>query len=238
MRTGPSEKAGDPLSSRWSRLEHLGDAEANETWEWFVRGYEPFVRGMLEVVGCRQPTEAGGAVWGYLFTRRGKLTAADRGRKFRPFLTGFIRNFVRERQRGSREKSLECGALEELVGDAEPDTERLESKLWAETVLGSCLDWVEASKPKRGAALRLFYGIRGGRGAASARHSVSEVAAHLGVATSSVSPMLTEARRMLRHALESHLRETVLDENDLGEEIGVLAEALRGPYPGLVRLSR
>jgi hypothetical protein len=219
-------------------LEHLGDAEAKETWEWFVRGYEPFVRGMLEVVGCRQPGEAVGDFWGYLFTRRAKLTAADRGRRFRPFLTGFIRNFVRERQRDSREASLEVGVLETLAGDHGEDTERVESRMWAETVLGSCLDWVEATKPKRGRALRLFYGIRDGPGGTSKRHSVSEVAAHLGLAPSSVSPMLTEARRMLRHALETHLWDTVLDEQDLAGEVGVLAEALRGPYPGLVRFPR
>jgi RNA polymerase sigma factor (sigma-70 family) len=222
----------DPFLSRWSRLEHLGDAEAAETWEWFVKGYEPFVRGLLRVRGCRSES-AVDEFWSYLFARRDKLTAADRGRRFRPFLTGFIRNFVRETRRSSPETATDTELLDAMASRSVAALESVESRLWAETVLRRALDYVEAMRAHRGRVLRLFYGIGEREGETAAKLSVSEVAARLEMATSTISPLLTEARRMLRHAIERDLRETVLDEQDLTGEIGVLLESLRGPYPGL-----
>ena len=49
-----------------------------------------------------------------------------------------------------------------------------------------------------------------------------------------ISPMLTEARRLLRQTIERNLRDTVVSREDLADEVRALTEALRAPHPGLV----
>lgn len=131
------ESEFDPLKSRWSRLEKLSDAEAQDVWEWFARSYEPFVRRMLTLAGCSDSKSATDEFWSYVFTRRERLLNADRRRRFRSFLTGFIRNFARERRRDNAER----GASGEVrFPGAEHPPEAVAMRVWAETVLHRCLD--------------------------------------------------------------------------------------------------
>ncbi|MEM7198947.1 MAG: hypothetical protein AAF628_01690 [Planctomycetota bacterium] len=217
----------DSLPTRWSRLERLDSSsagEAGETWEWFARAYEPFVRNLLRLLRCPDADDAAREFWTYLFERRDRLTAADRGRRFRPFLTGFVRNFARERLRGSRVD----GAAPLVEEPADTAMGEHELHLWAHTVLQFSLDQVERTRARRGVALRLFYGIAAEPGERAKRHSIAELAEGLGLSASTVSPLLTEARGLLRVAIERHLRETVTTADDLADELGLLFRALQG----------
>lgn len=223
----------DPLLTRWSQLDRLSGSESREAWEWFARGYEPFVRRLLQLMGLRDVEEAVAEFWSYLFARRDGLSHADRGRRFRPFLTGFVRNFARERR---RDVPAAVAVDADLPLPSEPacqETEAIELRLWAEAVVQRCLDEIESRKRHRGRVLRLFYGIADERGEHETPCTVSEVAEHLGLAISTVSPLLSEARGLLRQAIAAHLRETVTTHAELDEEVATLREALHGPYPGL-----
>lgn len=221
----------DALPSRWSRLEKLSDAQAQEIWEWFVLSYAPLVTALLRRMGCADAEEATAEFWGYLFERRGHITEADRERRFRAFLLGFVRNFALERARSGRRLRTLDSSPETLVNDL---TEQESTYLWAQSVLEQGLSEIERTRPNRGEVIRLFYGLGPSIGEDAEKLSISEVADRLGLAVSTISPMLTEARKLLRHAIERHLRETVTTDAQLGEEVRALFEALQEPHPGII----
>lgn len=221
----------DALLSRWSRLEQLSDAQAQEIWEWFVLSYAPLVTALLRRMGCADAEEATAEFWGYLFERRGHITEADRERRFRAFLLGFVRNFALERARSGRRLRTLDSAAETQVNDL---SERESTYLWAQSVLEQGLSEIERTRPNRGEVIRLFYGLGRSIGEDAEKLSISEVADRLGLAVSTISPMLTEARKLLRHAIERHLRETVTTDAQLEEEVQALFEALQEPHPGII----
>lgn len=221
----------DPLKSRWSQLERLDDARADDVWRWFVRSYEGFVTRLLASYGVRDSELAASEFWTWLFERRAHVAGADRARRFRAWLVGFVRNFARERRRATA-----AGPdVPVETPDAEDSSwEALETRLWADAVLQLGLDEVDRAKARRGEVLRLFYGIPPAGQDEREPLGVSAIARELGLAIATISPMLTEARKLLRQAIERHLRETVATRADLTDEVRVLIDALRAPHPGLV----
>lgn len=217
--------------ARRSRLSRLRDGAVDDCWDWLVRVYGDFVSGWLRTWRHPQPSAGVGEFWSYFFLR-GAMRNAKRGHRFRPYLAGCIHNFVREQRRGRTFPVCDSRSLEsvaELQRQAADDG-RWE---WGQTILHRALDAVERAKPKRGAALRLFYGIGQRPGERIRTHRVSEVARRLDCAVASVSPMLTHARKLLRHAIESELRAAGGPEAELGEGVRGLGEALEQAHPGI-----
>lgn len=222
----------DSLQTKWSRLSELDGDQAEDAWKWFVRRYRTFVEAWLRTRRHPDPVAGADEFWSYFFARDA-IRKADRDRRFRPYLTGWIRNFARESTRRPRDTPTELGQISSS-DESDPALEREEQRLWAHAILHRSLDAVENAKTKRGAALRLFYGIGSNPGENAEKCSVPEVAEALGMAVTSISPLLTEARKLLKQTIERDIRETVSRSDDLRDEIEQMIDSMHEDYAGVV----
>lgn len=231
-------EASDSLHTRWSRLDHLHSTESEAAWRWFIDRYRRYIRTVLSRTlhawGRGGEIEAAlGEIWGYLYSAR-VIDRADRGRRFRPFLSGTVRNFARDYCRQHRRPGQE-------LGDGEPwaivdPNEGEEIRLFAHQVLHLALDGLERRQPAQARAVRWYYGLGGEAdplGELVAPTSVADISKRLGLTPNAVHQALFRGRRALQARIEAELRETVATGSDHREELSDILAVLGSAAPGL-----
>ena len=228
----PSRDPDEPfgtISTQWTLLDALAGPEADAAWRTFVGRYRPFVRNVLQRVLSRSDEIAAAETefWGYVYLSDA-LRRADRGRRFRPYLSGIVQNFARAWLRRHETKHQDmAGSLA-----AAPTAGAAEAELaaWARNVLDLALAALADEAPSAAAALRGFYGLDAGDGACA---DASALAQQLGLSTANVYQLLSRGRRHLRALVEAELRVGCQDAADLVEEIAVFLRSMASAHPGL-----
>lgn len=227
----PFDDAGDGVTTHWSRIASLSGDDRDGAWKWFVDRYRPFVRGLIGV-GVHSPRLRQAAeddFWGYVYISR-SVERADRDRKFRNFLSGVVRNFVKSwvRTHGPTDNS-DTAARETMAPESFDD----ELRLWAENLLQIAMRELSAEHPRYATTLSLFYGLSSD-GSPCAPMPASKVAEQLSCSPESVYMTLVRARERLRSLIERELRRGCEDEASLLEERNAMIRAMAKGHPGLV----
>lgn len=226
------------LVTRWSMLDQLSDTRADEAWRWFIGRYRPFSRGVLgRILRARgRGSELETALdecWSYLFSSD-VFRRAERGRRFRSFLAGTLRNFGRDycRRNPHPGSTDEAETHEAETTDPLPEDEEL--RLFAHQVMHLALQQLEQTHPENARAVRWFYGVD--QGELTSLHeplSVAEIATRLDIKPNAVHQVLFKARKRLRTRIEAELRDTVADDSDIEAEVTTILAALGADAPGL-----
>lgn len=230
--TGP-----DPtLNTRWSMLEGLGEPRAEDSWRWFIDRYRTYIRtGLGRLIQpeerARQATEE---IWSYLFTSS-IFANADRGRRFRTYLAGTIRNFALDWLRRNPLAGDPTAAVE-VADFADPSTqfEEQDMRLWKQQVVQLALTALAHRHPEQVDVLRWFYGLPASIDAEpGAPRPASWIAARLGIQANAVHQIVFRGRKRLRSCIENELRETVRDQADLDDEMRLIYAVIEAENPGL-----
>ncbi len=232
------EQPTPSLVTRWSMLEQLSDTRADEAWRWFIDRYRPFARGVLgKLLRARGRGSELETVldecWTYLFSSD-VFRRAERGRRFRSFLAGTLRNFGRDYCRRNQHGQAPDEGQEFEPGAMDPLPENEELALFAHQVLHLALKQLENSHPANAQAVRWFYGVdQGDLTTLREPLSVTEIAVRLDIKPNAVNQVLHKARRRLRARIEAELRDTVADDADIEDEVRMILDALGADAPGL-----
>jgi RNA polymerase sigma-70 factor (ECF subfamily) len=237
-------------STRWSRLEALRGPDAEAAWGWFQKRYQAFVADILAAMfrSRRLAEDATEEFWGYLFQHRID-ERADRGRRFRTYLSGVVRRFGldwRDRQQ-SRDGLVDLASAEH--GNLDTPAEDVEMHLFTRSLVLNALHRMESGADVDGQVdarradaisartLRLFYGIpdRLGDELPAPRKS-SEVARELGLelTDNAINVRLHRARRSFRELVVNEVRHTVPDEAQFVDELRLVLESIGRLARGLV----
>lgn len=227
----PFDDAGAGVTTHWSRIATLSGNDRDGAWRWFVDRYKPFVRGLIgaSVHSPRLRQAAEDDFWGYVYISR-SVERADRDRRFRSYLSGVVRNFVKTwlRTHGPVDNS-DTTARESIAAD-EFDAEL---RLWADNLLEIAMRELTAEHPRYATILSLFYGLSTD-GTPRSPLPASKVAEHLACTPEAVYMTLVRARERLRVLIERELRQGCDDEASLHEELSALLSAMAKGHPGLV----
>ncbi|MBL8734027.1 MAG: sigma-70 family RNA polymerase sigma factor [Planctomycetes bacterium] len=228
----PSPPPPGTFTTRWSRIERLHDASADEAWRWFIDRYSPAIRAMLRRrLPAAAAAHAESEFWGYLYVSRA-VANADRERRFRPYLAGVVRNFARAwwRRHAAAGQAAESAPV---LASAGIDWEQEELRAWARHTLMLALEAMATDFPTQATVLRWFYGLPDQDGAGSAL-PVGEIAARLGKSIAAIHQDLTRGRLRLRSCLEAELREQSGTVADWRAEILLIVQSLASDRPGLI----
>lgn len=227
----PSEQPEDGVTTHWSRIASLSGDDRDSAWKWFVERYKPFVRGLIGagVHSSRLRQAAEDDFWGYVYISR-SVERADRERRFRSYLSGVVRNFVKSWMRTHGPVDNSDTTARESVAQEEFDAEL---RLWADNLLEIAMRELAAEHPRYASALSLFYGLSID-GKANAPLPASKVAEKLECSAEAVYMALVRARERLRVLVERELRQGCDDEASLREELSALLSAMAKGHPGLV----
>ncbi len=227
----PSEPPSDGVTTRWSHIASLSGDNRDAAWKWFVERYKPFVRGLigLGVHSPRLRQAAEDDFWGYVYLSR-SVERADRERRFRSYLSGVVRNFIKSwlRTHGPVDNSDTTAR-----GTVAPPEFDAELRLWADNLLEIGMRELAAEHPRYASVLALFYGLSID-GGSNAPMPASKVAEKLTCTTEAVYMMLVRARERLRVLIERELRRSTSDESSLREELVTLLNAMAEGHPGIV----
>lgn len=224
-------------STRWSVIVQLHGGTANDGWEWFIRRYRGYVTAVLHNAGLRSGNAATATeeFWSYLYSSRA-VERADPSCRFRPFLSGIVRNYAkswrREQQRNGAIDST--GDMIEAVHDLRDE---VDIELWAAQILHLGLTRLGHHHADDERVLRLFYGLPAEVGGdAEPPVRATEIARHLGASPNAVYQMLFRARRRLRQSIEKEIAMTVDSPSDMLGERLLLLGAVDRTRPGLLDL--
>jgi RNA polymerase sigma factor (sigma-70 family) len=219
----------NPQTTRWTMLDALSGQEAEAAWAWFVDRYRPYVRGILLAV-LQDPEQARAAeseFWGYVYLSNA-VRRADRGRRFRTFLAGIVRNFARAWRRSH---TIEEGnAVDQVDRASDADLVQAELTLWTDTVVGLALRNLRDEMPKAAEALTRFYGLQGDEGAQA---STSDIAKSLQCTQQAVYQLLSRGRQRLRELIAAELMEGCSDPQEMEAELCELLRNLGQRHPGV-----
>lgn len=225
--SSPERRHDSLLATRWTQIGALHGPAGEHAWQWFVERYRPFVRGILGGVLGAKATAAEAEFWGYVWMS-GALQRAERGRRFRAFLSGIVRNFARTFARQRRLPIADEAMVAALPAAAQHD----ELLLWVENVVANALAALTQESPATGRAMALFYGL--GADAAGQGKSAGEVAALLGNTAQGVYMLLFRGRKRMRELIESELREGCGDDEAFRDEVQALLGVAATRLPGLL----
>lgn len=227
----PSEQPEEGVTTHWSRIASLSGDDRDSAWKWFVERYKPFVRGLIGVgvhsPRLRQAVEDD--FWGYVYISR-SVERADRDRRFRSYLSGVVRNFVKSWMRTQGPVDTSDTTARESVARDDFDTEL---RLWADNLLDIAMRELAAEHPRYAKILGLFYGLSTD-GKAASPMPAAKVAEVLSCSSEAVYMTLVRARDQLRVLIERELRQGCDDEASLREELSTLLSAMAKGHPGLV----
>ena len=227
--SSPERRHDSLLSTRWTQIGALHGQDGEQAWHWFVERYRPFVRGILGGLLGRSAavTAAEEEFWGYVWLS-GALQRAERGRRFRAFLSGIVRNFARSYARQRRLPLADEAMVAALPASQSAD----ELRLWVENVLDNGLQSLRGESPATARALAMFYGL--GEEAAAGARSAGDIAAAVGNTAQGVYMLLFRGRKRLRELIEAELREGCGDDEAFGEEVQALLGVAAKRLPGLL----
>lgn len=223
------EESRNPNTTRWTMLDALAGDEADTAWAWFVERYRPYVRGILLAV-LQSPEQARSAeneFWGYVFLSNA-VRRADRGRRFRTYLAGIVRNFARAWRRSHAAEEGTAVTQVERASDA--SLVQAELTAWTDTVVALALSDLRDEMPKAAEALTRFYGLQGGSGA---QESTSEIANSLQCNAAAVYQLLSRGRQRLRELIAAELMEGCSDAQEMEAELCELLRNLGQRHPGV-----
>jgi DNA-directed RNA polymerase specialized sigma24 family protein len=216
------------ITTRWSLLDALDGPEADAAWRHFVDRYRPFVRGVLQrsLASAEAAQHAEPEFWGYVYLSEA-IRRADRGRRFRPFLSGIVHRFAQSWRRKQSAGSSQTGS--DLPAQPTPGAAEAELADWARNVLDLARTALAAEWPEAEAALRRFYGL----GTDTPACEATELANALGTTVGGVYQLLSRGRRRLRALVEAELRDGCADGDELADEVRIFLQNLAGRHPGL-----
>jgi len=224
MPSGASDSSA--ATTRWSMLDRLHGTDAEAAWAWFIDRYRPAIRRTLTaMLGPQVGEQVIDGFWGFLFESNA-LARVDHDRRFRFFLYGIVRNYAR-RCLPSRDAS-DATASDVVARDDSPSV--AEDLIWAAHTLDLALERMQNEYPGDALALRCFYGL------SQSRLDGPQLAEKLGCKVNAIHQLLHRARRRLRDAIVSEIRETVHGDADLADEVQRMLGALKAERPGLVLL--
>ena len=218
-----------PQTTRWTMLDALAGEEANTAWGWFVERYRPFVHGVLLAVlkSSEQAQAAESEFWGYVYLSDA-VRRADRGRRFRTFLAGIVRNFARAWRRSH--ETVEGNVIQAVDRPSDADLVQAELTAWTDTVVSLALRNLRDEMPKAAEALTRFYGLQGGSGTPE---STSDIANVLQYNPPAVYQLLSRGRQRLRELIAAELMEGCSDPQEMEAELCELLGNLGQRHPGV-----
>ena len=223
------EQSRNPNTTRWTMLDALAGEEADAAWAWFVERYRPYVHGVLLAVlkSTDQAQAAENEFWGYVFLSNA-VRRADRGRRFRTFLAGIVRNFARSWRRAHAAE--EGNAVTQVERASDADLVQAELTAWTDTVVSLALRDLRDEMPKAAEALTRFYGLQGGDGA---QQSTTDIANSLQCNAAAVYQLLSRGRQRLRELIAAELMEGCSDAQEMEAELCELLRNLGQRHPGV-----
>ena len=167
--------------------------------------------------------------FGYLFERRA-LDDADRfvGR-FRQYIQGVLRNYLRESYRKARSDGsvpLEAAGGDPAGREASDDAEAEDERAWSRGLFDEAFARLARANAEAAHLVRRHY-------LDDERASTEELASELGVERSLVHRKLSRARERLGRIIDELLREGVVSDADFEDERRWLIDRLRRAWPGL-----
>jgi len=165
----------------------------------------------------------------YLFTENvlDRLDA-EKGR-FRAFMQGVVRNFVRARQRREARAGGSDHAFDLLAVDLPPDAEIEEERTWARALLDEATRELVDLRPRDGRMLLQHYGL--GQGAP---RDVAMLASENDLTPNAVHQALHRARATLKDSLQRRIRDLVGSQSDYETEKRALVGRLLEARPDLL----
>jgi len=231
-------------TTRWTLVQRAGHDDSqdarpgrDQAWSELIDRYrdpvERTVRYWLR--GNPQVDEAVDDFFTYLLVQR-VLPKADRERgRFRCFLQGVIRRYVRHWRRASRPEGLGSAEDEDdellasvVAVDATDEVELAEERAWAEGLLEGALRTLCQEKPRDGTLLVQSLGL--GAEAAPDRETL---AASAGLKPNALDQALFRARSRLRDLVREAVEESVTTASDLEAEWQAIGARLRAAHPEL-----
>jgi len=210
--------------------------DIHQAWRLLIERYrEPVRRSVRRHMGNHPDADqVAEDFFAYLF-EQGVLPRADpKMGRFRCFIQGVVRNYVRVLQRQGRRQMRERSAesMEEFLESPASGAVRFEQEEqadWARAVLENALAALRRRSPRDGLLLLQAYGIP-----PHARVSRAELGQEHELSPGALNVALHRARRELRVLLVAEIRRTVVSEEDFSEEQRLVYEHLLSAWPGLV----
>ena len=222
--------------TRWTVIAQAsgsaGSSEANGAWRELVQRYRGPVQQTIQRMLYRHPhrDEIADEFFAFLF-EKGILGRADptKGR-FRCFIQGVIRNYVRQalrrHQRAGEPLALEADAP---ILDCRLELEELEEAAWSAGVLGNAAGRLIKEHPRQGELLLRCHGVppfdRCGR---------QELCEEFALSSNALNVSLHRARKRLGELILLEIQPTVENESDYRSEVAILVKRLLEAHPGLV----
>jgi RNA polymerase sigma factor (sigma-70 family) len=231
-------------TTNWSVVVRAGDAERADARDALAELCEAYWYPLYHYVRRRgyDAPDAQDLTQGFFARLLDKhaLGAADPDRgRFRAFLLASVDHFLaneRERDRAKKRGggqvplSLDLAAAESRV-DLEPahdlTPERLYERQWALTVLALVIRRLEAEY-RESRKTRQFERLKDSLGGAGEGLRYGDIASELGMTVENTRQAAHRMRRRFRALLRDEVARTVVDPDDVDEELASLFQALRG----------
>ncbi|HEX9792378.1 MAG TPA: sigma-70 family RNA polymerase sigma factor [Planctomycetota bacterium] len=209
------------------------DAEARDrAWIELIERYrEPVDRAVRRHAGGgARADELAADFFTYLFEKKVlPKVDPDQGR-FRCFVQGVVRNYVRNASRVRRADRAEAlDSVEFSLGRTERGYEQEEQRDWAQAVLAVAIESLRKDYERDTELLLRVYGIEPHQAVPR-----PELAVDAGLTENALNVAIHRARARLGERLVAEVRATVASAQDLEEEARLVHEHLLSAYPGLI----
>ena len=221
--------------TRWTLIRNAsaeGDDEgAGQAWNELVERYREPVAGAVKRLMRHHPNadEVAEDFFSYLYSKK-VLEKAEPGLgRFRCFIQGVIKRYVKQASRPARSATIDTSEIDVAAPDVPPEAEQREEAEWAMSVLKHATKALVAQVPRDGKLLLKAFGI--------APYKVTprrKLCKDTGLTMNALNVAIHRAREKLRHLIVAELRETVATEADLELESGIIGKRLTEVRPELL----
>jgi RNA polymerase sigma factor (sigma-70 family) len=234
-------ESGDPWGgpTMWTLVREAArgkaGADVGAAWETLIERYRgpvtASIRGRLPRGVSAE--DAARDFFAYVYLRDALSRVDPNVGRFRCFMQGVLKNFVREYVRGERGRArADVDDLEDLGVASDLDdavAERREEGEWARAFLSAAMSRLASGHVRDAELLRQTYGIE-----PEERLDAGQICAARGIKPNAYHQALFRAKKRFREALAAEIRETTGSADDLSTELRMVAGRLAEAYAGLL----
>ena len=225
-------------ATQWSLIFQAAGSDdrksLQEAWRELIGRYrQPVLQSIRRQLGNRPEAEdVAEDFFTYLYEKDVLPKVDPEMGRFRCFMQGVIRNYVKQARRSlPAGRGGEAGFLAELAVDDEVEKfEQQDQAAWADAVLDHALARLRDTRPRDAEILAQAYGLGGTPGV-----SRRELAEQNGLNENALNVAVHRARSVLKQYLLEEVQELVARPQDFLDEVKLIYDTLLSAYPGLAQ---
>jgi len=235
MNKDPASKDRWGRSTRWTLIRSASGeqpgAEAMKAWEELVERYKDPVKNAVTRLMRHHPAsdEIASDFFAYLYSQKLLDRAEPTMGRFRCFMQGVIKRYVKQASRSQKSGTIEISEVDSSLSAESKDAENREEGEWAMTVLQNATRTLVSVCPRDGELLLRAFGIAPHE--LTPRHVLCK---ETGLTKNALNVAIHRARDRLRILIVHEIRDMVGSEADFQVEAKAIGQRLMDAKPSLL----